>query len=399
MSKKIIAVEDSPNLQKILKLIFTDTEFDFELCVNYEELTQNYKMSNYDLLLLDFSISSNIDGYTLCRNIKRDHPGLKIIIMFGTFDSPDKDKLIYSGADEHIYKPFDSEKLLKLCQKMTKESLLVSAEHSRTNIKLNEREFTVPEIMISDFSPNSSDDTTWGSIDVPSVIGGESLVKHSAITSSRDEVIQDQHTEYHAEVENDFLEKTAVIDLDLKKKNEQQNIQKIQEIIGNEKNEDLWTFDGVPSKAPKTHQMKVDKDKFFETVDQEVLKRELMTEFKRTIIYEVKDEVVKILLKSLKEEIVDRKQDFLDLLAKEIVSDMKSSLNEKEIKESIVSSIEGKITRQVKEEIPGVLTETIEVLANRAAQSMLEKKMSSLIPDLAEDLIKKDLASIRKQVM
>jgi CheY-like chemotaxis protein len=402
MAKKIIAVEDSPNLQKILKLIFSETEFEFNLCENYEQLSQLYRLSDFHLLLLDFSISSNIDGYSLCRTIKKDYPTLKVILMFGTFDSPDKDKLNYAGADDHIYKPFDSEKLLKLCQKMTTaiddQQWAKQSENSKSS-RMSEFETTTPEIVFQDSVGHSDDMNSWGNIEVPSIIGGS-----GSTTPSRFEDFTQygEINEIHVSSNDVLLERTEVIDLDVKRKNENQNIQKINQIIGKEKIDDLWTFDEESNdRSPrpvKTNSI-VDKEHYFENVDQEILKKELMSEFKRTLIYEIKDEVFKQLWNSLKQEFMDKKNVMMDEVAKEVVKEVRAAINERSLKDEIISSIEKNLTSKVKEELPGVLEQTIETLASRVALQALEKKMSSLIPDLAEDLIKKDLASIRKHIM
>ncbi|MDH4467860.1 MAG: response regulator [Bacteriovoracaceae bacterium] len=406
MTKKIIAVEDSPNLQKILKLIFSETEFEFDLCENYEQLTQLYRMSDFHLLLLDFSISSNIDGYSLCRSIKKDYPGLKIILMFGTFDSPDKEKLNYAGADDHIYKPFDSEKLLKLCQKMTSESKsssLVSPQSKKTERFKNDS--SLPEIFLTDLTDDAS---SWGNIDVPSVISGSNPHRWENQETPAPQVMAveekfDTHTEYLVSSQDTLLERTEVIDLESKRKSENQNIQKINQIIGREKIEDLWTFDEMSNeknlKSPSKSHSTVTKEQYFEQVDQEVLKKELMAEFKRTLIFEIKEEVFKQLWNSLKQEFMDKKSTLIENVAKDVVKEIKSSISERSIKDEIINSIESKLSDKVKEELPGVLSQTIETLASRVAQSSLEKKMAALLPDLAEDLIKKDLASIRKLIM
>ena len=99
------------------------------------------------------------------------------------------------------------------------------------------------------------------------------------------------------------------------------------------------------------------------------------------------------------QEFLDKKASLIENVAKDVVKEIRLSINERSIKDEIINSIESKLTDKVKEELPGVLNQTIETLASRVAQTSLEKKMSSLLPDLAEDLIKKDLASIRKQIM
>jgi DNA-binding response OmpR family regulator len=119
----ILLVDDSPTIQKVIKMTSAQEPFEFTDCRSEKEIYQilNSKKKRYDLVLLDFNISEEISGYEVAKKIYQMQPGQKIIMMYGTFDTIDEGNLIKSKVRGKIVKPFESVKFLNLCHSVLGE--------------------------------------------------------------------------------------------------------------------------------------------------------------------------------------------------------------------------------------------------------------------------------------
>ncbi len=109
--KNILIVEDEQRLARILKKQFeregftTDTAHDGYLAKQMTERTR------YDLILLDINIPL-INGYDLCREIRKSNKDIPII-MLTALGTPDNKIIGFeSGADDYVVKPYDFRELL-----------------------------------------------------------------------------------------------------------------------------------------------------------------------------------------------------------------------------------------------------------------------------------------------
>ena len=66
---------------------------------------------NYDLVILDI-VLPHIDGFELCREMRRQRSDLPILIVSGRGNIQDKVSGLGSGADDYLLKPFHFEELL-----------------------------------------------------------------------------------------------------------------------------------------------------------------------------------------------------------------------------------------------------------------------------------------------
>ena len=108
---KILLAEDDLNLGMLL-VDFLDAEgFEVKLCRDGEIALKAFQKETYDLCLLDVMMPK-MDGFTLCREIRKKDK--RVPVIFITAKSLKEDKLTgYDlGADDYIIKPFDEEELL-----------------------------------------------------------------------------------------------------------------------------------------------------------------------------------------------------------------------------------------------------------------------------------------------
>ena len=112
MPEKILAVDDEPNMLRLLKTILTSK-------TNYEVMTTNNPLEaakllqeeSFDLLITDLKMPL-MDGMDLIEAVKKIDPALPIIMVtaYGTIETAEE--AIQKGAYDYITKPFRQESIL-----------------------------------------------------------------------------------------------------------------------------------------------------------------------------------------------------------------------------------------------------------------------------------------------
>jgi two-component system, OmpR family, copper resistance phosphate regulon response regulator CusR len=108
---RILIIEDEQRLADILRIQLEESGFDVELA--YEGLTGKKKLleNEYDLIILDILLPY-IDGYELCREIRRKNSKTPVIMLTALGTQENKLSGFETGADDYVLKPFDFRELL-----------------------------------------------------------------------------------------------------------------------------------------------------------------------------------------------------------------------------------------------------------------------------------------------
>ncbi len=119
MTKKVLIAEDSQTVQKVIGFTLENEPFELVNSPDEKSLFSNLEKGSFDLVALDMSLSEKKSGYDLVREIKLKYPKVAVLSLFGTFDAIDEKAFKNSGADEKIIKPFDSVEFVSKCKKLT----------------------------------------------------------------------------------------------------------------------------------------------------------------------------------------------------------------------------------------------------------------------------------------
>lgn len=112
MSYKILSVEDSTTMQRLLTSIFSDP-FIVHGEKNGQTALDWIKGGNeVDLIITDLNMPT-MGGYELLTILKTDekYREIPIIVLSSNKESTEKIKLLKSGADDYVEKPFSPEEL------------------------------------------------------------------------------------------------------------------------------------------------------------------------------------------------------------------------------------------------------------------------------------------------
>lgn len=125
---KILVVDDSPNVLKIVSTILTSRGYKVETCDDIDQVSQRIQKGKPSLILLDIMMPSQVglDGISLFNQLRESEETSKIPVIFLTgiaTGTPQTEQELRekAGADDFISKPFDPEDLVQRVEKLIKK--------------------------------------------------------------------------------------------------------------------------------------------------------------------------------------------------------------------------------------------------------------------------------------
>ncbi len=92
--------------------------------------------NEYDLLIIDYNLP-DIDGVTVCRNLRRDDIRTPILILTGRTETHDKVNALDAGADDYLTKPFSFDELQARIRALMRRNTETLVPHTLTIEDLN----------------------------------------------------------------------------------------------------------------------------------------------------------------------------------------------------------------------------------------------------------------------
>ena len=111
MNKKILIIEDEPDLVKGLKLNLSDEGYEVNWAVNGVEGLRKAIDEAPDLIILDIMLPE-MDGLEVCRKLRQKNIDTPVIMLTAKGGEIDKVVGLEIGADDYMTKPFSIRELL-----------------------------------------------------------------------------------------------------------------------------------------------------------------------------------------------------------------------------------------------------------------------------------------------
>ena len=127
--KKVLVVDDDPNIVEVLRLYFDKDGFAVTSCLSGDRALETFQSSQPDLVVLDLMLPGK-DGYDICREIRKTSD-----VLTARSDTLDKVVGLELGADDSVQKPFEPKELLarvKAVLRRTDKRDAASADSSDT---------------------------------------------------------------------------------------------------------------------------------------------------------------------------------------------------------------------------------------------------------------------------
>lgn len=145
MSVRILAVEDSPTQAAALHAALEAGGHSVTEARSGEAALEALATGTFDVVVSDVVMPGSVDGYELCRRVKREHPHLPVILLTSLADPLDIIRGLEAGADNFLTKPYTPEHLLE------RLGVLLATRNSRTRgrvqagvtVQFMDREFVI----------------------------------------------------------------------------------------------------------------------------------------------------------------------------------------------------------------------------------------------------------------
>ena len=110
MSARVLFVEDDPSIRRSMRITLKTMNFEVTEAATGEDALVCAEAQSFDAVLLDLNMPG-MGGLETCRRLRAMHPRLPILIVSVRNAEQDMVRLLDSGADDYITKPFSVKEL------------------------------------------------------------------------------------------------------------------------------------------------------------------------------------------------------------------------------------------------------------------------------------------------
>jgi DNA-binding response OmpR family regulator len=137
MSIKVLAIDDDHDILKVLRANLELHGYDVVTADSWAATEEVLGNMLPDIILLDLMLPDR-DGIEVCRDIRRAHPHIPVIMLTARDKISDKVMGLESGADDYVVKPFETLELLARIKACLRRS-----EHADREERLSYGKITV----------------------------------------------------------------------------------------------------------------------------------------------------------------------------------------------------------------------------------------------------------------
>ena len=154
---KVLLVEDDPLARQLIEMFITKSErYTFETSIISASLAENYvKKHKIDLILMDVCTALNANGIDASKNIKKNNPEIKIIIITSQPEHSYLKRAREVGVDSFWYKTVIQDEFITLLDKtMAGEHIFPDTTPTLTigfaqSVEFTERELDVLRLIVA----------------------------------------------------------------------------------------------------------------------------------------------------------------------------------------------------------------------------------------------------------
>jgi two-component system alkaline phosphatase synthesis response regulator PhoP len=165
MMQKILIIEDDDDIRELIAFNLEISGYEIIKCDNGEDGIRQAVQMAPDLILLDVTLPG-IDGFEVCRRIKKDQSLKETTVIMLTARTDDNDIItgLETGADDYITKPFRPKVLLARVKTALRRNAVsdknesdksklsihgITIDHNRYEVRLDGEEI---HLSVSEFS-------------------------------------------------------------------------------------------------------------------------------------------------------------------------------------------------------------------------------------------------------
>lgn len=139
--KRILVIEDDPNINQLLQLHLQDSGYQAEICDHGRQGFEKASKGEYDLLILDVMLPE-MDGVTICQKLRALDVFVPILMLTAKSEEIDKVLGLESGADDYLTKPFKIREFLARVKAILRrqELMIQGAQKEKNSIRVGQLE-------------------------------------------------------------------------------------------------------------------------------------------------------------------------------------------------------------------------------------------------------------------
>ena len=105
LRRRILVIEDEPDIARGLRDALEFEQFEVTTAGLGREGIKSLREHGADLVILDLMLP-DINGFTVCEEMRQSHPVVPIIMLTARSQETDKIRGLEAGADDYVTKPF-----------------------------------------------------------------------------------------------------------------------------------------------------------------------------------------------------------------------------------------------------------------------------------------------------
>jgi two-component system copper resistance phosphate regulon response regulator CusR len=125
---KILVVEDEQQVASFIKQGLEEQSFEVDIAYDGSIGKRLALTRDYDVVLLDIIIPG-INGFELCRELKKEKPAMPILMLTTLGTTSDKVEGFDMGADDYLLKPFEFAELIARIRALTRRPSMFGSSH------------------------------------------------------------------------------------------------------------------------------------------------------------------------------------------------------------------------------------------------------------------------------
>ena len=124
---RILLVEDEKHLLDVIKLNLELENYEVVTAEKGKQALKLFAEQAFNLIILDVMLPE-IDGFTLCEQMRMKNPDIPILFLTAKDSGKDKVEGFKKGADDYLTKPFNLEEFLLRTKVLIKRSKQIEAK-------------------------------------------------------------------------------------------------------------------------------------------------------------------------------------------------------------------------------------------------------------------------------
>ncbi len=141
---RVLVVEDEPDLASVVARVLTDAGWSVDTAADGEAALAMARDDVYDLVVLDLMLP-DMPGDEVLAALRAHGRPLPVLVLTARDEVQDRVRLLDSGADDYVIKPFEPAELVSRCRALVRRA----AGHDRAAISIGDVEIDIARRIVT----------------------------------------------------------------------------------------------------------------------------------------------------------------------------------------------------------------------------------------------------------